>query len=286
MIGLEEQLNFIRSVQEWRGPILDAFFRYLHFFDSGAYISSLTAFIWIGLSWRWGARLGYLFIANGIVNTLMKLAFGMPRPFFIDPTLAVIEAGSYGFPSGAAQMSMLIAGLLIYTWKSPWAWPCAIFYLLLISFSRIYLGVHFPIDLLGGWILGLLLLAAFFISYRPIEKFAAAKPNWTLIFALALFLFLFAILPFRTDYLLIIGICTSLGIALSTRYDLYLSNRRKLWLKILHGFVGVIGSYLLGFAAAHVFDFEVSEMRLIYLILGAVWVSLLASPICKRAIFP
>jgi membrane-associated phospholipid phosphatase len=283
MIGLEEQLQFVRVVQEFRGPFVDVFFRFLNFFDSGEYFSALNAFIWIGLSWRWGARLGYLFIVNGIINHLMKGAFEMPRPFFLDPTLAMVKAGSYGFPSGAAQMSMLLAGLLIYAWKSPWAWPSATLYLLLISFSRIFLGVHFPIDLLGGWVLGLLLLGAFVLCAPPIEKFAAKQPNTALITTLLLFCFLFAVLPSNNYYLLNIGILISLGISISRRYGLYISGRRKLGVKIFHGMVAVGGSFLLGFGFVHLFDIEVSMVRRIYTFMGAIWVSLLASPFCKRA---
>ncbi len=282
MIALEEQLNFIQHVQELRGPCTDAFFRFMHWFDTGEYLSALNAFIWIGLSWRWGARLGYLFIANGILNHVMKVAFAMPRPFMVDPAFGLIHAGSYGFPSGAAQMSALLAALLIYVWKSPWAWPCGIFYFLLISFSRIYLGVHFPIDILGGCVLGLLLFALFWRYHRPIEKFAAETPNVALPAAIALFFFFFAILSTSDDYLLVIGVVISLGIYLSRKYDLYLSNRRTLGVRMYHGLVAIGGSFLIGLGIMNLFGLEGTRMLAIYA-LSAGWVSLFASPFCRRA---
>ncbi len=72
---------------------------------------------------------------------------------------------SYSFPSGHAYSSFLVGGLLAYlAWKhirSAWKWLLItglILTVFLVGLSRIYLGAHFPSDVLGGWILGSIVL--------------------------------------------------------------------------------------------------------------------------------
>ncbi|AFZ56780.1 phosphatase PAP2 family protein [Anabaena cylindrica FACHB-243] len=65
----------------------------------------------------------------------------------------------YAFPSGHAMTSMtLVAILVILTWHRPWRWlvlTIGSLYLLAIAWTRLYLGVHFPSDILAGWMVAL-----------------------------------------------------------------------------------------------------------------------------------
>lgn len=282
MIYLQEQLSLIRYLQELRGPLFDEVLRLFNVLDTFAYYSVLVSFIWVGFSWRWGVRLGFLLVVNGIVNSIAKIAFAMPRPFYYDPSLAVVHVGGYGFPSGGAQTAMLFGVLLIAYWKNRWAWPCAVAYILLISFSRVFLGVHFVLDLLGGWVLGLIVAALFIYAARPIEAFASKKPNGMLaLFCFSLLLGA-ALLPAKLQFLIYIALTCALGIYLSTRYGLYFfSEKRVLWRKCLHGAIAIVGAWVLGYGAEILFS-GVSNEYLMRGVVGALWVSLLASPFCKR----
>ncbi len=80
---------------------------------------------------------------------------------------------SYSFPSGHAYASLIVFGLLAYsawfTMKSNWKWPlivCLLLLIILVGLSRVYLGAHFPSDVLGGWLLGgmVLFLTSKFIT--------------------------------------------------------------------------------------------------------------------------
>lgn len=68
---------------------------------------------------------------------------------------------TYSFPSGHAYVSLLIFGFLAFLalsyLSSPWNWVVAsllVVLIFLVGISRIYLGAHFPSDVLGGWVLG------------------------------------------------------------------------------------------------------------------------------------
>jgi undecaprenyl-diphosphatase len=91
----------------------------------------------------------------GISEFALKPLFDSDRPFVLDPAITVIDAKptTPAFPSGHAAMAVAgaVAGSRMLPW-SAWAWwPLAV----IIAVSRVYLGVHWPSDVLGGAILGL-----------------------------------------------------------------------------------------------------------------------------------
>jgi undecaprenyl-diphosphatase len=101
-------------------------------------------------------RLGLAILATYLlVDFVIKPLIARPRPFLVDPALAVLEtrAASYAFPSGhAASAAAGAAGLSLIApaWRALW-WALA----LAIAGSRIYLGQHYPLDVVGGLALGL-----------------------------------------------------------------------------------------------------------------------------------
>lgn len=170
------ELEWIRSLHQYRNALFDRFFTFLNFFDRPEFFFILIPILWIGHSRKMGLRLFYILFFSTFINQRLKEFFTCPRPFHLEPTLAIIQVDGYGLPSGAAQTAILLAGLLLNFWKSPWKWVVAPLYVLFISFSRIYLGIHFPSDILVGWIIGTLLLMLF-TYVRPfienqLEKFS------------------------------------------------------------------------------------------------------------------
>lgn len=109
-----------------------------------------------------GARLYLLFSLNGALIPILKMAFHLPRPCWIDPQIqALTSSGSYGMPSGhvasASIVWVVVSRALGKTWASCLAWILV----LLVSISRVYLGVHFISDVCGAWIVAASLLWCF-----------------------------------------------------------------------------------------------------------------------------
>ncbi|MFZ2413477.1 MAG: phosphatase PAP2 family protein [Candidatus Cryosericum sp.] len=113
-----------------------------------------TAFYWC-ISVEAGIDLALvLFSVNG-VNGLFKLAFHALRPYWISfDVKGLATEASYGLPSGHAAIASSCWSLMAHRFRRTWAVWVAVILVLLISLSRLFLGVHFPTDVLGGWVVG------------------------------------------------------------------------------------------------------------------------------------
>jgi undecaprenyl-diphosphatase len=115
---------------------------------------------------------------GGILQYLAKLFFDRPRPA-VFPHLTDTMTSS--FPSGHAMMSTCLALTAAIVFRdSRWRWPAlaaGIVYALAVSFSRLYLGVHYPTDVLGGWLLACswvsLVLLGFTLTGRRVPALPA-----------------------------------------------------------------------------------------------------------------
>lgn len=104
------------------------------------------------------------------INTLLKVLFARPRPNVFPPLTA---EHSYSFPSGHTMAAVTVYGFIAF-----WFWQrgqrgWALFsasWVVLIAFSRIYLGVHYPSDVLAGLAVGCLWLMVVLASYLQIRR--------------------------------------------------------------------------------------------------------------------
>ena len=158
---LQWGIDFIKIIQTVRMPALDHVMNAIS--ASGSYIFYLvmiSLFYWC-VDKRNAIRLFYLFLFSTWLNSTAKDMLGQPRPFDLDDSVKVGRGGGPGLPSGHAQGALVFWGYLSLWVRERWFTALCVTIIMLIAFSRLYLGVHFPTDLLGGWILGLILLLPF-----------------------------------------------------------------------------------------------------------------------------
>jgi len=118
-----------------------------------------------------GFKLGIALLTSNCLNGILKLIFALPRPYWVnDKVRALASESSYGIPSGHSQNAVVLWGRLATALKHPVITLICIALIVLISFSRLYLGVHFPTDVLGGWLMGGLLLTLFMALDKPISQ--------------------------------------------------------------------------------------------------------------------
>jgi membrane-associated phospholipid phosphatase len=148
-------------------PTLDTPFKVLTLMGNETFYLVFFPLIYWCVDRRFGARLIVLFLVSSCVNALAKELAGQPRPFQYDRVVQKLwNAGGGGFPSGHTQSAVVIWGYLASQSRRAWLWVAAGFLVVLIPLSRVYLGVHFPTDLLGGYLIGASLLLLY-LRFEP-----------------------------------------------------------------------------------------------------------------------
>jgi len=168
---LQWGLDFIRAVQSAASPPLTFVMRFITFFGGESVYMALLPLLYWCIDEKKGVRLGAVILISAWVNVSLKFLLDQPRPFFegYDPALGIITEKLGGLPSGHAQNTLVLLFITASWIRKKWAYICAPVLCLLIGFSRIYLGVHFPTDVLAGWILGGIILCVYFLLGGRIE---------------------------------------------------------------------------------------------------------------------
>ena len=264
------------KLTDGRIDFLDPFFRFLNFFDTEYFFFVLIPLIWLGFSYRWGLRIFYWISLNNLVIHFAKYMVGWPRPSTDFPELGMLHPKTYGFPSGGAETCIFLGGILIYYWRTRLAWVIGIIYILLISFSRLYLGVHYPIDVLGGWVLGLIMLALFVFLKEPLENWLIKRGlHFSLLISLAIPLALMIAVPKPKMYF-VMGAALGIGLGsyFSLKHKLFLPRPKNINEGLGRSFVGICVLFLVLLLIPGGFHFGKS-------FIAGLFMSLAASPICR-----
>jgi undecaprenyl-diphosphatase len=160
-------MEFLKLLEAIRTPFFDTVFQFFTFFgEETIFMIIALAFFWC-IDKKTGYLLLYVSFLGNIINTFLKLLFLVPRPWVLDKNFTIVEsaraeATGYSFPSGHTQNS---AGMFLgVAWarKELWIRIVCVALTLLVGFSRMYLGVHTPVDVLVSIGVALLLVAVVF----------------------------------------------------------------------------------------------------------------------------
>jgi membrane-associated phospholipid phosphatase len=150
-------INFgIRLIQALQSlsPALDAPMKFFSFLGTiEFYLVILPLLYWVVDS-QLGIRVLLVLISTDFVGSAFKHLLHQPRPYWVGDVKALGTETSYGIPSTHASNSLSVWGTLAYHLRKDWFWAVSGLVVLLIGLSRLYLGVHFPQDVLGGWLIG------------------------------------------------------------------------------------------------------------------------------------
>ncbi len=181
-------MSFLYLLEGIRCPFLDSFF------STVTHLGEETIFIIIGLLFFWciDKYEGYFILSVGFIGTVfnqfLKIFCRIPRPWVKDPDFTIVEsargeATGYSFPSGHTQSSVGSFGSIARWNKNKVLRTICIVLCVLIPFSRMYLGVHTPADVLVSVAVALLLIFGLY----PLIKKTVEKPRlmWWLIAAMS-----------------------------------------------------------------------------------------------------
>ncbi len=162
-------MDVVRAVQMWENPVIDALMKFFTVLGAETgYLLILPLVYWC-VNEKKGMRLGLILMCSTWINLFFKNLFHAPRPFQFDASLGRegwLESTTYGFPSGHAQNSLVFWTTLASQIRKRFfaqALVAALLISLCTGLSRLYLGVHFPTDLFGGWGIGALIIVAYIL---------------------------------------------------------------------------------------------------------------------------
>lgn len=159
-------MGLLRILENIRIPVLNEFMLAI------TTLGEETAFLMIALILFWCVNKywGYYILSVGfagvVTNQFLKLTFRIPRPWVLDENFTILEqareaATGYSFPSGHTQSAVGTFGGIAYTTKNKMLRILCVVLAVLVAFSRMYIGVHTPKDVIVSVMIGAILVLAF-----------------------------------------------------------------------------------------------------------------------------
>lgn len=171
-------MAFLYWLERLRCPALDRIFSALTYFGDELLFIVLALTIFWCVDKREGYYLFFIGFVGTILNQALKLAFRIARPWVRDPEFPIVEsaragAGGYSFPSGHTQNVVATLGGIARWNKSTALRIVSAAIAALTAFSRMYLGVHTPLDVGVSLVLALVLVFGFY----PLVRWGSERPG-------------------------------------------------------------------------------------------------------------
>jgi membrane-associated phospholipid phosphatase len=176
-VFIDNGIAFIITLQGAVGNWFIAPMRFFSYLGNEEFFLLILPLIYWSIDSALGLRLGFILITSNLFNYVGKLIFAGPRPYWVSSHVHALWTTevSFGIPSNHAQTAVSGWGTFAAYSKRTWIWIVSITVMFLIGFSRIYLGVHFPHDVIFGWLLGAVILWAFSRFWEPVGAWVGGK---------------------------------------------------------------------------------------------------------------
>ncbi|QSX06377.1 phosphatase PAP2 family protein [Sedimentibacter sp. zth1] len=215
---MEFQIEIIKFIQTFSNAFLDVFFEALTLFGEETLLVVIASYVFLSIDKNKGYKLIFTIVSGTCFNAIIKNIFKIQRPIGIEGILSkrVETATGYSFPSGHTQASSTFWTTLCLIFKKKYLYIFSIILIFLVGLSRIYLGVHWPTDVVFAAIFGfswaLLINKAFDYIYK-------SKNYYIIIFCSVIFTILTLIFGDNDFYKssgLLLGL--SVGYVLENKY--------------------------------------------------------------------
>jgi membrane-associated phospholipid phosphatase len=173
------QIEIIKFIQSIISPFWDIMFQLVTMTGEEEFYILIAAIIFWCVNKKFGYKLGFALLTSTIVNSALKDAMNVQRPIGTPGirSLRVETAGGQSFPSGHTQGATTLWISAMIQVRKKWMYITGSLAIVLVGFSRLYLGVHWPIDIVGGIVIG---TAWVFISNYIFDYAESSKNKWIL----------------------------------------------------------------------------------------------------------
>lgn len=146
------ELEILRNIQSIANPFLDILFQLITICGEQMVLVLIISIIYWVKDKKFGEYIAYAVLTSVLVNCVVKDIFKFKRPIGEEGirTLREKTATGYSFPSGHTQGAGSFYGAMAIYIKKKVMYIIAIIMIILIGFSRLYLGVHYPKDVIVG----------------------------------------------------------------------------------------------------------------------------------------
>lgn len=177
------EIDFLHYLRDISSSFFDVLFQIITILGEKFVFVGILAVIYFAYNKDLGKKVAFAIFTSQLLNSTIKGLIKYPRPFVVDETLDSIRketATGYSFPSGHTQSAAVFYSSVVHfgdlekklKLSKKVLWIIALILILLISFSRLVLAVHYPKDVIVGLVLGLLvtLLSSFLFTYSNKKK--------------------------------------------------------------------------------------------------------------------
>ncbi len=271
-------MSFIQFLQSLQSDGLTSFFKFFTFFgEKEFYIMVLPLFFWLWDKDK-AVKLLFILLPSLLINFWLKEIFQTARPLGV----ALIEQGGFAFPSGHAQGSTTLWLMLALLIRKKWLNYLAVIMIILVSVSRLYLGVHYPVDIFGGILVGLALVFVYDnYIYDTYKNILSAKTAMSKAAVLTIIILFFTILYPADDAITILAVLWGFSMILIF-FDVIESVLPQgiLW-KLIILVVGIVGVIIIWKGLKAILPVMEITRFLRYALLGA-WIAILPFIIKQR----
>lgn len=165
------QLDILMYLQSIRNELLTSIFTFFTICTEVPVITVLTGILYWCINKKAGQRTLFALCGSLNINAGVKNFVKMPRPIGAEglESLRVETATGYSFPSGHTQTATTFWTSMMYLFRKAWIYIVGILMILGAGISRLYLGVHWPMDVIVGWVFGIALSILFIKLFDYID---------------------------------------------------------------------------------------------------------------------
>jgi glycerophosphoryl diester phosphodiesterase len=170
---LHAQIAFTLWLQSL-SPALDSVFQAVNLLQTEEFFLLALPVVWWCIDKRIGASLAILFLSSDYLVRFIKGLTVLPRPYRLDPRVRPLDPqADTSFPSAGAMATVIFWGYLAPQFRRRALWVWTILAVVLIALARVYLGAHYPTDVLASIVIGAIILAVVMGSHI-VERVAAS----------------------------------------------------------------------------------------------------------------